>query len=1400
MKKLFLILLGIMFYFSLLKYSVNGYPYQCSINDLANDTLNIYTGAPVLECPGYIDIISVNVIEDANYLTIKISVKDTISESSESNIYYYFLLDRDNDPKNNCNDPPFNFCDTFYTIRIKNTVTVSKSIWNPWGWSDESTNAKSIFESSNTISIKIPKNEIGLNSNPKELPWRVITEIEYMCGDFAPNSGTAILKRYFYEKNIVITIPVEVPAIYIDGIEYKPSNGKVEISLAPGEYEFFVPQEIPISKHVKLIFIEWSDGVKDNRRRVKITEEGFNVTCIYEKYFYVKVYSPIGNTTPPEGWYPEDEKLTIGVVENQINVTKNTRYMFSFWNGSWGSNNFDFKKHLQTITLKDSIEINATWIKYHFISVISRYDEPRGGGWYIENSTAEISVKSILIFDNGTKVVFKKWGGDISVTKNNFTLTVDKPYTIIAEWDRFFQTSFRFWTPDREQVLPEFISIAGGEGKLQLTSYTNIWLKEGVYRLIDVAYKGGNVKPKEETIFNIDGSKTFDIECRIYDISVKVFDIFGFMVPGISVSTVLPNGEVVKGSGTGLVGLENLPCGTYTVRISILFFYTKTMSIELYSDREIVLTIPISALLIALFLGIIGGGYYYSRRRCVKENIAFKFLGNELLKELSNIPAISRKLEELDKKYGEIFLKYLDTKARKKVLEEQLSRAKKHRDESISFYENAARRARETGRHMSAYYAEKALQYTIKRYNKIISKLSFELENIGRELSEVMGEMNNINAQRKIVIDELLMRIDRARDLLKKIYDINPVCIKCGDIQKLYNDVDEILMQIMEEISRLDGKVKSGEDELRRLKNRLKEIRDEINRVEGEIEKSREIVERVFSDMIGGEASDYIEICGVRINLTGRIEEFFDRYDAFRRELGKTIRSYWRNKKLLGKLTTEKISAQNKIEAFQEYLNNLKSDLNRLRASATNVKNILDDINESYRICKLKLNRCREKVKRRLKEEKGRLKEYIRELNRLRNEEIYRFRESIDGLKKRIEGYRRSFINLRSRIEDFKSDPGYPDEFLNLEGVKKLLNRLDEFLGEIDEFIDKSGKAGLIPECEDEVKEISDMVENINNRIGETLGNIKGLLNKIDGEYIPMLEKVESFEQCMNVWKKYLGERDKNVGKIDKIKSNIRRTSGRIEDLEDKVEFIEDTLSRLKKMFEGIQKNIKKVIAEARLKEVLKDEDIKKLARDREIMKILKEMLDVAADSSSKVKIIKASVESDIDVDKEVAEYLIKGIKDVISQITNLPIPDTPEEIANEIKDTIGLFEKPERETDYLRKLSTILSKLPSNPLTPFINMYSKILKIFASAIDRLADMIWELGVEEMKLLAGDYEKWLTEDILLKKDMDEIYRKVEEKVKENIMRMRATESFEKRVDRLVRSIIIKRLAKIIGDP
>ncbi|RLE66554.1 MAG: hypothetical protein DRJ34_05400 [Thermoprotei archaeon] len=140
------------------------------------------------------------------------------------------------------------------------------------------------------------------------------------------------------------------------------------------------------------------------------------------------------------------------------------------------------------------------------------------------------------------------------------------------------------------------------------------------------------------------------------------------------------------------------------------------------------------------------------------------------------------------------------------------------------------------------------------------------------------------------------------------------------------------------------------------------------------------------------------------------------------------------------------------------------------------------------------------------------------------------------------------------------------------------------------------------------------------------------------------------------------------------------------------------------------------------------------------------------------------------------------------------------------VKDTISLFEKPERETDYLRKLSTILSKLPSNPLTPFINMYSKILKIFASALDRLADRIWKLAIEEMKLLeeierlTAGYEEWLTEDVLLKKDMQEFCNKVEKKIKENIERMRPAEDFEERVRKLTRSIIIKKLAKIIQDP
>jgi len=601
--------------------SANEYLYMNAIEDPIGDLLNIWTGEAVEVYIDYIDIVYTSIAETEDHLIVRIVVHGEIPEMSELRIFYYVLLDADANPENNCMDPPMDYCDTMYALVVNFTsIGLSKYTYTPWGWSTASTSAKFNLENATTLVITIPKHELGLTEYPPELRWKVITELEHTCGDRAPDEGVSTLTRY---AEVEIAVPLYIPFIYINGTKYYSEEGVVTLRLPPGKYELFVPSIINISKSVRLVFREWSDGIRDNPRVVHITTEGFNSSCIYEKFFKVEIRSPLGKTYG-SGWYPENSEVNLGVAPSEINITKRTKVSFSHWVGKWGRNLLNpYSPKVNISKLVDPIEIEAVWIKRHLITLSSRYGEPRGGGWYTESSTALISIEKEIVFKNGTKVVFESWRGDLEDERNNLTIRVDKPYSLIATWRRYFLINLKFLDSRDRSIEPTTVKIVDEKGVVHtLTDYENIWLEEGEYRLSLVEYKTTDVKPTTPVVLRVNRPTTLSVKCRVYYLTIEVVDLLGFPVSGIKASVTLPDGTVITSSGDREVLLEQLPAGVYDVQVTG-FLYDRVHRVDVHSDREITITVPLSATSLAILLGLglsIGGGIYFLsrffRRKC----------------------------------------------------------------------------------------------------------------------------------------------------------------------------------------------------------------------------------------------------------------------------------------------------------------------------------------------------------------------------------------------------------------------------------------------------------------------------------------------------------------------------------------------------------------------------------------------------------------------------------------------------------------------------------------------------------------------------------------------------------------------------------------------------------------
>ncbi len=1357
----------------------SAYIYMDFIEDPDNDLLDIWTGGAASGYVGFVDVKCVAVFEEENFLRIVVNVYGEIPEVTEKKTYYYVLFDRDGDPGNNCQDAPFNYCDTMYSVTLYEGLGVSAGVYRSWGWDDVSTSAQVYLENSTALVLLIPKSELGLNEEPKELNWRVVTEYEYVCGDFAPDEGYSTLIRYALETPVEIYVPVNVTYVVIDGVEYVAEDGEITTYIPVGWHEIYVPPVINVSDDMRYVFVEWSDGVTDNPRKVYIDVDGFNGTCEYEAEYRVTVSSPYGEAYG-SGWYKEGSTVQLGVKQSEVIVGNGSKAVFVSWEGEWGRNTLDPNKHQQVVgSLADPINITAKWRIYHVVTIFSRYNYPKGDGWHPAGSNVTISITPVLEFDNGTKVEFRGWTGDLTDNRSSFTLKVDKPYVLIANWDRYFLVSFRFIKSKGEEITPDAMEIACDGVKLILTEYVNVWLKEGTYALTLVQYRGADVKPLEAVVFKVDGPKSFTVDCRVYDLKINVVDPLGIAVSGITASTVLPDGEVLTVHGDGSVLLGKLPVGTYNVRVSCLF-YDRFITVELTEDKEITVIVPFSATIIAILLaafGLGGGVLYYSRRKpCAREKVAFNMFGKQIVDELSGISSAAKNLLDETLKLGDMLSRYYRAKAMRDFLNDKIARAEASRDECIKFYEDIARRAEAAGDYTRSYMANRGLKAAINMYDRILSRLRSRLKEAEDEIAKLDVQLSESKSRRKLLLDDLAIRVGRALDLLNRILALNPACFTCDEIYRLYKEVMDIRDGIIDKaISEYESKLNGVEKNLSLKRDELTEAKRNILRIKRGIDEAGDYVRNIFHDMVSdGEGRDYIELCGVRINLTGRVDEFFRRFNSFRRELRKVIRDYWRGVKRLTEEESRIRDLEADIRALDEMASELRRNIGSLKAMRDKVDKLADALEEKYRSCELELRRCRDKVDRLLRNEIDELTKLIREAASERGEcrrKIEEYRNILGSLN----DLDKHFRGLKENIEEYKNNPPCRPDLIDR--VKGALLPLDDIISEIEGVLED------LNSFNERVKEYIDRGEQTYARLDEAIEDIVSLRSRVD-VYRAKLKAVKTREECWEIWRSYLKDKNKVLTKYYSASGSYRSLPDP-SDLKREVKEFSDKLTESRRRFENIKENFKKAMARVRLLDFLSSEDLKAIEEDEDLIRAIREALERAVE-------VMESCQKAVST----GQYLGENTVRIESEGIGL---DGVKEVTEKIISVLRLLETPRTPGDVLRKLSSALNLMPGSRYAPILSAYAKVMEIFASALDRLSDMIWRLVAEEIEIT--EIEKpILTENDVLYDDFSEIWSRVRKEIEDRVRVTKAAVDYESRINMLTKSRIIKELSRIIRDP
>ena|GEM_PF-4968131 len=152
--------------------------------------------------------------------------------------------------------------------------------------------------------------------------------------------------------------------------------------------------------------------------------------------YHVKIVSPYGNAQisgAPQpgdsGWYKEGQEIIIK-AEREIVYGNELRRVFV----SWGR---DISSTSPIVTVKvDSPKIIvANWKTQYLLTVLSKYGNPQGAGWYDEGAVATLFIEPHVEF-GGSRALFEGWyEGNLLLSSNSsISFFVDRPRSFEARW------------------------------------------------------------------------------------------------------------------------------------------------------------------------------------------------------------------------------------------------------------------------------------------------------------------------------------------------------------------------------------------------------------------------------------------------------------------------------------------------------------------------------------------------------------------------------------------------------------------------------------------------------------------------------------------------------------------------------------------------------------------------------------------------------------------------------------------------------------------------------------------------------------------------------------------------------------------------------------------------------
>ena len=169
-------------------------------------------------------------------------------------------------------------------------------------------------------------------------------------------------------------------------------------------------------------------------------------------YYYSSYYGSYGHSSTPSsytltvgtnpstlgtvtgsGTYTAGASASFSVTQNTVQVSPNTRYVFSNWSGDYSGTGTS-----GTVTVNGAMTITAVYQLQYYLSVQAQPQNaptPQGQGWYNSGDTVSLQNAGQTIGgDGGSRLVFQGWSVDSQGTQSgsSLNLVMNSPHSASA--------------------------------------------------------------------------------------------------------------------------------------------------------------------------------------------------------------------------------------------------------------------------------------------------------------------------------------------------------------------------------------------------------------------------------------------------------------------------------------------------------------------------------------------------------------------------------------------------------------------------------------------------------------------------------------------------------------------------------------------------------------------------------------------------------------------------------------------------------------------------------------------------------------------------------------------------------------------------------------------------------